>query len=127
MYVVAERIGLPASFVDLRHDATHGPVPSLVVLRDGARRALAWLWDHYWATLTDDAARTEERLRDVLRQLVKTRLGARRNDGARHEDMTVADETAKELLRIVRERSNYLASLASVLVEDRLMIPANRA
>ena len=48
MYKIAQELGLPASMVDIRHEATHGPPPSLVVLRRKAKEALQWLWEHYW-------------------------------------------------------------------------------
>lgn len=48
MYQVAKEIDLPASFVELRHQATHEDLPSLVVLRRATTRALEWLWDYYW-------------------------------------------------------------------------------
>ena len=51
MYAKAQQIGLPAVFVDLRHEATHGDMPSLSNLRNAAQRALQWLWDDYWKTL----------------------------------------------------------------------------
>ena len=54
MYGVAKQIGLPASFVELRHQATHEPLPPLTQLRTAARKALAWIWDYYWKHLPDD-------------------------------------------------------------------------
>ncbi|KAA6408531.1 MAG: cell morphogenesis Las1 [Lasallia pustulata] len=48
MYQVAKDIDLPASFVELRHQAIHEDLPSLVVLRRATARALEWLWDYYW-------------------------------------------------------------------------------
>ena len=51
MYAKAQEIGLPTLFVDLRHDATHGDMPSLTNLRSAANRALRWLWDDYWKGL----------------------------------------------------------------------------
>jgi ribosomal biogenesis protein LAS1 len=53
MYKTAEQIGLPAIFVDVRHDATHGPAPSLPVLRRRVQEALAWLWERYWKGLDE--------------------------------------------------------------------------
>ena len=53
MYKTAERIGLPAAFVDVRHDATHGPAPSLVVLRRRVGEGLEWLWENYWKELDE--------------------------------------------------------------------------
>lgn len=47
-------LGLPASFVELRHEATHREPPSLVVLRKATQRSLEWLWDNYWANIDSD-------------------------------------------------------------------------
>ena len=51
MFTKAQEIGLPALFVDLRHEATHGDMPSLKTLRNAAQRAMQWLWVDYWAKL----------------------------------------------------------------------------
>lgn len=56
MYAKAQQIGLPAVFVDLRHEATHGDMPSLTNLRSAARRALQWLWDDYWKAFKEQEA-----------------------------------------------------------------------
>ncbi|KAI2623325.1 Las1-domain-containing protein [Hypoxylon sp. NC1633] len=54
MYSIAKTIGLPATFVELRHQATHEQLPSLSKLRTAARKALAWIWDYYWKNLPGD-------------------------------------------------------------------------
>ncbi|GAP89147.1 putative hydroxyacylglutathione hydrolase [Rosellinia necatrix] len=51
MYSIAKTIGLPATFVELRHQATHEQLPSLAKLRSAASNALAWIWDFYWKDL----------------------------------------------------------------------------
>ena len=61
MYAKAQEIGLPALFVDLRHEATHGDMPSLTNLRRAALQALRWLWDDYWKVLGDWKDREMER------------------------------------------------------------------
>lgn len=53
MYAKAQQIGLPALFVDLRHESTHGDMPSLTNLRSAASRALKWLWEDYWGKLVE--------------------------------------------------------------------------
>ncbi|KAI9827810.1 MAG: rRNA-processing protein las1 [Thelocarpon impressellum] len=118
MYGAAERVHLPASFVDLRHDATHGPPPSLAVLRVAAKDALAWLWDHYWRGLTVHLDRVRQRILAAL-----TLYGRRGQEN--DIDTTKASE---ELLRIVQGSSETCTCLASRLVEHNLksMKPANR-
>ncbi|KAI0129325.1 Las1-domain-containing protein [Hypoxylon sp. NC0597] len=54
MYTVAKTIGLPATFVELRHQATHEQLPSLLKLRSAARKALDWIWDYYWKNLPSE-------------------------------------------------------------------------
>lgn len=48
MYKVAEEIGLPTSFVELRHQIAHEDLPSVMALRQATRRSLVWLWDYFW-------------------------------------------------------------------------------
>ena len=51
MFAKAQEIGLPALFVDLRHEAIHGEMPSLKTLRNAGQQAMQWLWDDYWGKL----------------------------------------------------------------------------
>lgn len=51
MYSLAKTIDLPATFVELRHQATHEQLPSLAKLRSAARKALRWIWEYYWRHL----------------------------------------------------------------------------
>ncbi|KAF7731846.1 rRNA-processing protein las1 [Apophysomyces ossiformis] len=46
---IAERLGLPLWFVELRHAGTHEHLPSLAVLRDGSEQAMDWLHEFYWS------------------------------------------------------------------------------
>ena len=53
MYTKAAEMELPSMFVDIRHEATHGEMPSLPVLRDATERAMEWLWRDFWDKLED--------------------------------------------------------------------------
>lgn len=57
MYAVAKSVGLPATFVELRHQATHEQLPSLTRLRAAAEKALDWIYEYYWKHL-DEASNT---------------------------------------------------------------------
>lgn len=46
---LAEQIGLPRVFVDIRHDGTHDKLNSLELLRWAAWEALKWLENEYWS------------------------------------------------------------------------------
>jgi ribosomal biogenesis protein LAS1 len=48
MYSIAKTIDLPATYVELRHQATHEELPSLSKLRTATQKALRWIWENYW-------------------------------------------------------------------------------
>jgi ribosomal biogenesis protein LAS1 len=54
MYSIAKSLGLPATYVELRHQATHEELPSLSKLRTATQKALRWIWDYYWARLPSE-------------------------------------------------------------------------
>ncbi|ESZ96524.1 hypothetical protein SBOR_3026 [Sclerotinia borealis F-4128] len=87
MYSIAKTIGLPATYVELRHQATHEELPSLPKLRMAARKALKWIWDFYWADLSigeedDDCCKTfvrgilERKDEGINLNMIKDRLEA---------------------------------------------------
>lgn len=51
MFSIAKNIGLPATFVELRHQCTHEELPSLAKLRGACERSLDWIWKQYWSSL----------------------------------------------------------------------------
>ncbi|KAL6891048.1 Las1-like domain-containing protein, partial [Trichoderma longibrachiatum] len=69
MYSIAKNIGLPATFVELRHQATHEQLPSLAKLRSAARKALDWIWDYYWKHLGE-----AEKAKDPCKEMVLSYL-----------------------------------------------------
>ncbi|XP_064606969.1 ribosomal biogenesis protein LAS1L-like [Liolophura sinensis] len=48
IHILAAEFGLPEWLVDMRHDTTHGELPSLDLLREGVEWALDWLHQEYW-------------------------------------------------------------------------------
>lgn len=60
MYSVAKTIGLPATFVELRHQSTHEQLPSLAKLRSAARKSLSWIWGYYWRHLPGEEEEASE-------------------------------------------------------------------
>lgn len=46
--VIAEEIGLPRAFVDLRHNCTHSELPSFDGMLLSLKSAKMWLGDFYW-------------------------------------------------------------------------------
>ncbi|KAE8450910.1 hypothetical protein EG329_005350 [Mollisiaceae sp. DMI_Dod_QoI] len=60
MYSIAKTLGLPATYVELRHQATHEELPSLSKLRIATQKALKWIWDYYWVNLKEEVSAVDE-------------------------------------------------------------------
>jgi Las1-like len=96
MYSHARKIELPISFVELRHQATHGRMPSLGYLRTMTRQGLEWLYEKWWrrnATASPDRAlraleleRVETEERRCQRQLT---AGEKSDIGAKITQVTI--------------------------------------
>ncbi|RYO86409.1 hypothetical protein DL766_007846 [Monosporascus sp. MC13-8B] len=91
MYAVAKTIGLPASFVELRHQATHEQLPSLLKLRAAAKKALAWIWHYYWKNLPGDDSSTTEDKAEACRNLLIQYL--------RDEEQSTSEKSLQKKLR----------------------------
>ncbi|WYZ38903.1 hypothetical protein EsH8_III_000817 [Colletotrichum jinshuiense] len=103
MYSVAKTIGLPATFVELRHQATHETLPSLAKLRSAARKALVWIWDYYWQHLGADEAGGDDAQGDIAaaaadRNIVVAFLGERDDEERRAGLGNLVDELGESRL-----------------------------
>ena len=94
MYGVAKTIGLPATFVELRHQSTHEQLPSRAKLRSAAVKALGWIWDYYWSHLAAPQAAAAA--------------------GSKPED---ADPCAAAVLRYLREGGDEAARRQKLMAE----------
>ncbi|KAL6822297.1 Las1-like domain-containing protein [Trichoderma camerunense] len=107
MYSIAKNIGLPATFVELRHQATHEQLPSLAKLRSAARKALVWIWDYYWKHLGE-----AEKAKDPCKELVLSYL---------RED----DEAARQKI-MGQLRQWDLVYLQTTIAELQKTLPGNQ-
>ena len=64
--VVAERLGLPRSAVDLRHESTHQVLPTLPAIRVVRDDLLVWLQHRYWHAQYDALAAEIERAHKAI-------------------------------------------------------------
>jgi hypothetical protein len=103
--VLAGRAGLPASVVDLRHDASHNALPALPALRLAAGQLRRWFWERYWAPQGAALASIEQSCSLVLQRYM---FGGPRGEGHRHG-------TDEEALRVTLA-AIPAATLAHVLV-----------
>lgn len=139
MFQRAMELGLPASFVELRHEATHREPPSLVVLRKAAQRSLEWLWDNYWASIDLDGIgggprpAHEENMpisTALSRKLQEFRHGAGSRPGPKKRKREQEDAVAGRLLEICSASeggmSAGLAELAVLLLDSAMLVDSER-
>ncbi|KAL8803752.1 MAG: hypothetical protein Q9200_006082 [Gallowayella weberi] len=136
MFDKARDLHLPASFVELRHEAIHGELPSLVVLRQAAQKSLDWLWRNYWKCLAGgsnpadvDLSSSEERratLRQGLRDILQSYTGSApvppKPTRGPHTDDKVQSTCSSilELLQNYNEGKQASVDLISILIDDWL-------
>ncbi len=84
MYAHALELGLPETFVELRHQAIHEEMPSLEVLRMRTEDALEWLWQRWWKVNVKGSAEpalSEWEERHQKRQTSTDQSAAEEEDG----------------------------------------------
>lgn len=138
MHTLARNLNLPASFVEIRHAATHEVLPSLSVLRAVAVRALDWLWTNYWsvvgvATPTDSVGAANERVQLLRARLALKRWRQLRRDNPLRE-LKPGDSSpeGREVFAIIKEcvaickDEEGREALVDAFLEERALIPAGK-
>lgn len=140
MYQLARELGLDASFVEVRHAATHEELPSLAVLRAMTGRALQWLWWHYWCAVDDGTGEVaggedttgQSAVMERAQALVKRwRTARKQNPGKELKDGDQSAE-AKEARAVVKEmvemasREGSLPVLVEALLEVKALVPKGK-
>lgn len=105
MYSIAKTINLPATFVELRHQATHEDLPSLNKLRIAAQKAMQWIWDFYWK----DLSATDEQIPKV-----QSTVGKDGEDEKQTRDL----DAFREELRLEREMMTSESGSQSLISES---------
>ncbi|KAN0067770.1 Las1-like domain containing protein [Elaphomyces granulatus] len=135
MFQRAFELGLPASFVELRHEATHRELPSLVVLRRATHRSLEWLWGYYWAKIDaplvspaassgsvslDDAESVQADIRHILSQWMHDRSAEPPRKKQRLQQQGLA--IVPRLIAICKNRHQGSYLLSRYLLEGRVLV-----
>lgn len=138
MFQRAVDLGLPASFVELRHEATHREPPSLVVLRKATQRSLEWLWDNYWAGADDlgdapalepdDTASVKSACRDVLQRFARGSGPGSGSAGppSKKRKRDQEKSVAARLVSICDASSQGARILPAVLLEESYLVDPGR-
>jgi ribosomal biogenesis protein LAS1 len=118
MYTIAKNIGLPATFVELRHQCTHEELPSLAKLRAAAERSLLWIWDHYWKNLDESAAPVDlDERRSVLQEYLQWRANSQSQQQDREQGFLerLRKWNKDQVLEVLMELSEASTTEPSIL------------
>ncbi|KAI8144050.1 Las1-like-domain-containing protein [Fennellomyces sp. T-0311] len=132
--IMADRIGMPAWFVDIRHAATHEYLPTLPFLRDAANQALAWLDETYWAAalqtnriLVTDGRKLQEiqqALEAYRKQCTSVSL---KNPKKKKEVMPKVRESAIKKMVQVLSPLDIREGLIPALLDNGILIPLEKS
>ncbi|KAH8928626.1 Las1-domain-containing protein [Atractiella rhizophila] len=137
---IADRIGLPSHFVELRHRGTHEEVPEIEVLEWSVREALEWLRVRYWEKMRaryvpdlmeDEGGAREEAL------MVENLLGMVKDYKERMKvvcrDRSLEKSHARELERLkegikewVGKEEEKIVTICGLLSEVGCLIPISK-
>ncbi|TVY47823.1 Pre-rRNA-processing protein [Lachnellula occidentalis] len=138
MYSIAKTLSLPATYVELRHQATHEELPSLAKLRSASVKALRWIWDFYWVKLSAEIEGVEEEGDGMNQDDHEERKGVevevkgilarwdrgRLMDAITENQNTAADADARLLLRASRLQQRLLDSETDLHSDTHTPTPA---
>jgi ribosomal biogenesis protein LAS1 len=133
MFEMAESIGMPEAWVELRHEITHGQVPDIRTLEQYVKASLLWLWELFWMKLDAPQADVthEPTVRAEMRAALKSFLRNRRNEiktgktGGSGAATSVAD-SSKHLLRLMKTSETNTKILISVFFEEKMLLPSQK-
>ncbi|KAG4301788.1 hypothetical protein PCANB_001978 [Pneumocystis canis] len=130
MQTLARNIDLPLSFVEIRHAVTHEQLPSLLILRSMANRALEWLLDKYWIKFSENIIDLDETTKEKKIESIFKRWEILQERNLNKTSKT-KDEDTKEMSLMIKESiilcssfdgikmmTNYLLKKITLLPKD---------
>lgn len=131
MFQRAVDLGLPASFVELRHEATHRELPSLVVLRNAAQRSLEWLWDYYWVKLESETGsglvvEDENAVKESVRGCMARFTGEGEPMRKKRKGLKLLASVSEELGSVCKTSTCGRRVLARVLLDEQVLVPERK-
>ena len=138
MFTKAQEIGIPASFVELRHEITHAELPSLVVLRRAVERSMTWLWDDFWryqdvssgsfdwdilAAFDGGSEVFRSEIRQILQDFEQKQALKHAATTDVHNEFCDLEQTTSKFVKLCQGNRSMLEQLPQVLLEKGFLIP----
>ncbi|GJJ75938.1 ribosomal biogenesis protein LAS1 [Entomortierella parvispora] len=138
-YLAVEKVGMPISFVELRHTATHDYLPSLTSLRRETNEAIGWLKENYWdkqlVPVRLDETPSEEMLSamtDDVRRIIeaykinKEKQIEENNLSQPKTETHIVGRLVRDLIKRCRSGDELLETLVPVLLEPGMLVPKSK-
>ena len=116
---IADKINIPEWMVELRHEITHGQLPSIDLVYSGLMFSLNWLYDNYWQETT---FKVEEQ-NEMFQKSVINFLNQYTDLVFESASNTKMDETKKEKKKAnknERDRDNAIQNLLKIVNHGNL-------
>ncbi|KAI9228973.1 MAG: Las1-like-domain-containing protein [Piptocephalis tieghemiana] len=125
---LADRLGLPSWFAELRHAGTHDALPSLQVLRTAITQALGWLEENYWSVQQNLTSECIQDLRPLLLQYKDYQKRTIRSETAMKEEQEEADgrEKLDQLASLMIGASPHREAFILLLLEPGFLVPIGK-
>ncbi|KAH6680395.1 Las1-like-domain-containing protein [Halenospora varia] len=130
MYSIAKSIGLPATYVELRHQATHEELPSLTKLRSASQKALRWIWENYWKDLeAGENSRNggEDECKAFVQRLVRETDEDRRNEMMASLEEYREEELLQSLLEVQWTERGAGVLLRAIELQKKILKGSSRS
>lgn len=106
---IAQQLGLPAWLVELRHAATHEDLPSLELLREAARQAMAWLLHNYFLPTLHPVAAAPAQEATPLRPLAPLLMAYKGTMKLVTRDVSMVAQYRPRIVALLRDTERWLA------------------
>ncbi len=120
MYSIAKTIGLPATYVELRHQATHEELPSLSKLRTATQKALRWIYSYYWAGLLP-AETTSDKAMDFVQRFINENIPEKREQMLEWVDGYEQDTILEALVSFQNPDQDILKAMRVLELQTRVL------
>jgi ribosomal biogenesis protein LAS1 len=126
MYDVAADLGMPEEWVGMRHEITHGAMPSVLEMKLVAEEALDWLWKGYWKLLSSSTGAVQSSsLKDQVKSALKALL-KKRKEALKSRDKKFPLEEYDLILDHVKREGEDITLISDLLVSENLLLPATK-
>lgn len=107
---IANEVGLPNKFVDLRHAATHDELPPLPELADSAKEAMIWLEKNYWIVQKNWEQATESDIDSLLTKYLNLKKLELNNEFVSQSTSALVED-----ITVLTSADSYLDNLIPIL------------